>query len=230
MEGSDRGCRSLAWSTGARDDGRRHREIPVLDPARRRRCGARPPMRPTSTSPAPRRGVDAARRRLGQPVHAPALAEASEVDKSFLLAMSTDDGPSRMADVQARLGETRTTRAVPAALTRAQAHTAGRPRSSRLRAALPARLATRARGLGRHRTTTARSLADAPAAESRPVPAGSTRPRSRRRRRQSCPPGRPRRRGSPSRCRNRRGALPTAVGSMRSTGIFDGLASLGLHI
>ena len=26
------------------------------------------------------------------------------------------------------------------------------------------------------------------------------------------------------------GALPTAVGSMRFPGIFDGLASLGLHI
>lgn len=49
-------------------------------------------------------GVEAARRRLGQLVHAPALAEASDIDKSFLLAMSADHGPSQMRDIQARLG------------------------------------------------------------------------------------------------------------------------------
>lgn len=49
-------------------------------------------------------GVDAARRRLGQLVHAPALAEASDVDKSFLLAMSADNGPSQIRDIQTRLG------------------------------------------------------------------------------------------------------------------------------
>lgn len=49
-------------------------------------------------------GVDAARRRLGQLVHAPALAEASDIDKSFLLAMSADNGPSQIRDIQARLG------------------------------------------------------------------------------------------------------------------------------
>ena len=49
-------------------------------------------------------GVDAARRRLGQLVHAPALAEASDIDKSFLLAMSADQGPSQMRDIQERLG------------------------------------------------------------------------------------------------------------------------------
>ena len=49
-------------------------------------------------------GVDAARRRLGQLVHAPALAEASDIDKSFLLAMSADNGPSQIRDIQARMG------------------------------------------------------------------------------------------------------------------------------
>jgi len=51
-------------------------------------------------------GVSRARRRLGSLVHEPALAEASGIDKSFLLAMAQDDGPSRMADIQARLGVT----------------------------------------------------------------------------------------------------------------------------
>lgn len=50
-----------------------------------------------------KKGVADARRRLGSLVHAPALAESSDVDKSFLLAMSEDDGPSRMADVRRRL-------------------------------------------------------------------------------------------------------------------------------
>lgn len=33
----------------------------------------------------------------------PALADASDIDKSFLLAMAKDDGPSRMKDIQERL-------------------------------------------------------------------------------------------------------------------------------
>lgn len=49
-------------------------------------------------------GVNAARRRLGRLVHAPALAEASDIDKLFLLAMSADHGASQMRDIQARLG------------------------------------------------------------------------------------------------------------------------------
>lgn len=49
-------------------------------------------------------GVAAARRRLGTLVHEPALAGVSAVDRAFLLAMAQDDGPSRMADVQQRLG------------------------------------------------------------------------------------------------------------------------------
>ncbi len=51
-----------------------------------------------------RLGVSNALRRLGSLVHAPALADASDIDKSFLLAMAKDDGPSKMADIQHRLG------------------------------------------------------------------------------------------------------------------------------
>jgi hypothetical protein len=51
-----------------------------------------------------REGAADAKRRLGALVHAPALAESSDIDKSFLLAMAKDDGASRMAEIQARLG------------------------------------------------------------------------------------------------------------------------------
>ncbi len=51
-----------------------------------------------------RLGVANALRRLGSLVHEPALAGASDVDKTFLFAMSQDDGPSRMADIASRLG------------------------------------------------------------------------------------------------------------------------------
>lgn len=50
--------------------------------------------------------LDAARRRLGSTVLAPAVSGLSDVDKTFLLMMADDDeGPSRMADIAARLGE-----------------------------------------------------------------------------------------------------------------------------
>ncbi len=55
------------------------------------------------TSAAADEGIAAARRRLGQLVHAPALAEASDVDKSFLLAMAKDDGSSLLGDIANRL-------------------------------------------------------------------------------------------------------------------------------
>lgn len=50
-------------------------------------------------------GVDAARRRLGATVLQAALADLSHVDRTFLLKMAEDDGPSRLGDVAARLGE-----------------------------------------------------------------------------------------------------------------------------
>jgi type II secretory pathway predicted ATPase ExeA len=49
-------------------------------------------------------GVARALRRLGALIHEPALGDASDIDKCFLLAMAKDDGPSRMADIQQRLG------------------------------------------------------------------------------------------------------------------------------
>ncbi|AKV59524.1 AAA family ATPase [Corynebacterium riegelii] len=49
-------------------------------------------------------GIGAARRKLGQLVHEPSIADLSEVDRTFLTAMSTDDGPSRMSDIAARMG------------------------------------------------------------------------------------------------------------------------------
>lgn len=48
-------------------------------------------------------GVADALRRLGALIYEPALAEASAIDKSFLLAMAKDEGPSKMADIQHRL-------------------------------------------------------------------------------------------------------------------------------
>ncbi len=50
------------------------------------------------------KGVTRARRRLGALVHEPALSVASDVDKDFLYAMAVDDGASKMADIQQRLG------------------------------------------------------------------------------------------------------------------------------
>lgn len=49
-------------------------------------------------------GVARARRRLGALIHEPALSAASDIDRSFLLAMAQDDGPSKMANLQQRLG------------------------------------------------------------------------------------------------------------------------------
>ena len=48
-------------------------------------------------------GILAARRRLGSLVVEPSLADLSNVDRTFLLAMAQDDGPSRMIDIATRL-------------------------------------------------------------------------------------------------------------------------------
>lgn len=48
-------------------------------------------------------GIIAARRRVGSLVHEPAIADLSDVARTFLLAMAQDDGPSRMSDIAARL-------------------------------------------------------------------------------------------------------------------------------
>lgn len=50
-------------------------------------------------------GAIAARRRMGNNVHAPAMRSLSEVDRSYLLAMAVDEGePSRTGEVAKRLG------------------------------------------------------------------------------------------------------------------------------
>lgn len=50
-------------------------------------------------------GVDAARRRLGATVLQAALSDLSQVDRTFLLEMSEDDGASKLSQIAARLGE-----------------------------------------------------------------------------------------------------------------------------
>lgn len=50
-------------------------------------------------------GISKARRKLGQLVHEPALAELSPIDRTFLLHMAQDNGPSSMNDITARLGK-----------------------------------------------------------------------------------------------------------------------------
>lgn len=52
-------------------------------------------------------GVEEARRRLGSRVHGPEIKARSDVDKTFLLAMAKDDGPSRIGDIVSRMGVTR---------------------------------------------------------------------------------------------------------------------------
>lgn len=48
-------------------------------------------------------GVDAAMIRLGETVHEPAVEDLSAVDRTFLLAMAQDTGPSRMKDICQRI-------------------------------------------------------------------------------------------------------------------------------
>lgn len=48
-------------------------------------------------------GIAAAHRRLGALVHEPTIATLSDIDRTFLLAMAQDDGPSLMSDIAGRL-------------------------------------------------------------------------------------------------------------------------------
>ncbi|MDN5684628.1 ATP-binding protein [Corynebacterium glyciniphilum] len=50
-------------------------------------------------------GVGKARRKLGTLVHDPALKDLSGIDKTVLVAMSVDDGPSRPADLAERINQ-----------------------------------------------------------------------------------------------------------------------------
>lgn len=48
-------------------------------------------------------GAEAAKIRLGGTVHEPAIENLSEVDRTYLLAMAQDEGPSRTSDIAQRL-------------------------------------------------------------------------------------------------------------------------------
>lgn len=48
-------------------------------------------------------GILAAHRRLGSLVHEPTIAGLSDIDRTFLLAMAQDDGPSAMGEIAERL-------------------------------------------------------------------------------------------------------------------------------
>ena len=50
-------------------------------------------------------GIDQARTRLGSLVHAPALRELSDVDRTYLLAMAQDSGPSSTGEIARRMGK-----------------------------------------------------------------------------------------------------------------------------
>lgn len=50
-------------------------------------------------------GIEAARKRMGATVLQAAYSGLSEVDQTFLLLMAQDDGPSKIRDIAARLGE-----------------------------------------------------------------------------------------------------------------------------
>lgn len=55
------------------------------------------------TYDAARKGIDQARVKLGRLVHYPALEELSAVDRTFLLKMAQDDGPSNTSDIAQRM-------------------------------------------------------------------------------------------------------------------------------
>ncbi len=51
------------------------------------------------------RGIEAARKRLGSMVLDTALADLSDVDRTFLVKMAIDERPSYMSDIAERMGE-----------------------------------------------------------------------------------------------------------------------------
>lgn len=55
---------------------------------------------------AAQRGVATAQRKLGQLVHEPALSDLSNVDRTFLVYMAQNEGPSKIADIKARFNKT----------------------------------------------------------------------------------------------------------------------------
>jgi hypothetical protein len=62
------------------------------------------PSAPTITVAHVEAAMPAVQRRLGTLVHEPSLADVSVVDRTYLLAMAQDDGPSRTGDIAQRMG------------------------------------------------------------------------------------------------------------------------------
>jgi hypothetical protein len=80
------------------------RGLPFLIQLVGRWSWAQHPDRTEITSDDVLAGTVAARRRMGTLIHEPSLSGLSPVARTFLLAMSKDDGPSRMSDIADRLG------------------------------------------------------------------------------------------------------------------------------
>ena len=66
-------------------------------------CWKVDPGKETITQADVETGTQRAHRRLGSLVHAPALSRLSDIDKSYLLKMAEDDGPSRTSTITERL-------------------------------------------------------------------------------------------------------------------------------
>lgn len=58
----------------------------------------------TITMDAALAGIEKAQTKLGQLVHEPALQDLSDIDRTFLVYMAQDDGPSLISDLKNRLG------------------------------------------------------------------------------------------------------------------------------
>lgn len=56
--------------------------------------------------PAATDGIAAARKRLGSTVHSTALGDLSDIDRTYLVAMAQDDGPSSTGTIATRMNET----------------------------------------------------------------------------------------------------------------------------
>jgi hypothetical protein len=95
-----------------------------------------------------RQGVANALRRLGSLIYEPALADASAIDKFFLLAMAKDNGPSKMAVIQGRLNvDVNYASQYRRRPDRRRTHRGLPPRLRRLRAPVPSRIPAGARRL-----------------------------------------------------------------------------------
>ena len=49
-------------------------------------------------------GIEKAQRSIGATVHSSSMADLSDADKTFLVKMALDDGPTKMGDITERAG------------------------------------------------------------------------------------------------------------------------------